>query len=301
MGKQTERDLNWQIMNLAAPVADFHDAPILYISGDGPPAFTAEDEAKLKQYVEEGGIILGNADCGKKPFADAFKALGEKLFPKYEFRELPATHVLYAEQYKQSKWKVKPNVLGMSNGVRELMILIPQADPARSWQTRADLTKKELFELAADIYLYSIDKENSLVKGATYLAKDNGVPADHTITVARLMAGDNPDPEPAGWRRLATILKNENKLGLKIEAVKVGSGGLAGAKIASLTGTTAFTLNPAARQEIKAFVEKGGTLVVDAAGGSTTFSDSAETELNAIFGDTRQVAEIAPSAEPSHL
>ncbi len=299
IGRQTERDLNWQVVNLAATVEDFHDAPILYISGDGPPAITPEEEVKLRQYVEEGGMILGNADCGKKPFADAFKELAGRLFPKYELRELPANHVIYTSDYKQSKWKIKPSVMGVSNGVRELMILIPKSDPARAWQTRAELTKIELFQLPADIYLYSIDKENSLFKGATYLVKDNGAPAIRTMKVVRLLAGDNPDPEPGGWRRMANILKNDNKVGLKIESAKPGEGKLADAKLVTLTGTTAFKLSAAERAEIKSFVEKGGTLLVDAAGGSVDFGDAAITELNAIFGD--EATGLRSPLPPTHL
>lgn len=299
IGHQTERDLNWQVINLAGSVDDFHDAPILYISGDGPPAITPEEEAKLRQYVEEGGMILGNADCGKKAFADAFKKMGNRLFPKYEFRELPANHVIYTSNYKQSKWKNKPSVMGLSNGVRELMILIPSNDPARFWQTRAELTKKELFELAADIYLYSIDRENSLFKGATYLVKDKGGPTGRQVKVMRLVAGANPDPEPGGWRRMANILKNDNKVDLQIESAKPGDGKLAGAKLATLTGTTAFTLTAAERTEIKSFVDKGGTLLVDPAGGSIDFADSATTELNAIFGEA--AAALRSPLPPSHL
>lgn len=299
MARQTERDLNWQVINLSGSVEDFHDAPILYISGDGPPAITPEEEAKLRQYVEEGGMILGNADCGKKPFADAFKEMGSRLFPKYEFRELPANHAIYTSDYKQAKWKNKPSVLGLSNGVRELMILVPHNDPARFWQTRAELTKKELFELAADIYLYSIDKENSLFKGATYLVKDKGGPTDRQVRVVRLLAGGNPDPEPGGWRRMANILKNDNKVALQIEPAKPGEGKLAGAKLVTLTGTTAFTLTAAERTEIKNFVENGGTLLVDAAGGSVEFADAATTELNAIFGEA--AGALRAPLPPGHL
>ena len=43
------------------------------------------------------------------------------------------------------------------------------------------------------------------------------------------------------------------------------------AKFAHLTGTTSFKLDDAARNEIKQFVEAGGTLVIDAAGGSGKF------------------------------
>src|SRR5262249_10184258 len=63
IGKQMERDLNWQIVNLQADVADLHDAPILWISGKETLNFTAAEEAKLKQFVEQGGLIVGHADC----------------------------------------------------------------------------------------------------------------------------------------------------------------------------------------------------------------------------------------------
>jgi hypothetical protein len=49
------------------------------------------------------------------------------------------------------------------------------------------------------------------------------------------------------------------------------------------------------RQEIKNFVNAGGTLVVDAAGGSSPFAASAEKELTALFGaDTVTQAMATP-------
>jgi hypothetical protein len=55
-------------------------------------------------------------------------------------------------------------------------------------------------------------------------------------------------------------------------------------QLAHLTGTTAFQLTEPQRQEIKNFIDSGGTLVIDAAGGSSAFSASAEKEMTAIFG-----------------
>ena len=74
---------------------------------------------------------------------------------------------------------------------------------------------------------------------------------------------------------------------------------LDGFQVAHLTGTRAFTLTPPAREEIKRFVNAGGTLVVDAAGGSSEFAKSAETELEAMFGaaDIKQLNQPLP---PSH-
>ena len=106
MGKQIERELNWQVVSLKVPVEELHDAPILYIAGDQSLDFSEADIDKLRRFVEEGGLILGNADCGNKVFADSFRKLGGKLFPAYEFRELPVDCVIYtAEQFPRAKWK----------------------------------------------------------------------------------------------------------------------------------------------------------------------------------------------------
>jgi hypothetical protein len=56
--------------------------------------FSDADVAKLKAYVEAGGLILGNADCANDAFSTSFKALGTKMCG-YEFRTLPESHVLY--------------------------------------------------------------------------------------------------------------------------------------------------------------------------------------------------------------
>jgi hypothetical protein len=72
IGRQIETPLNWQIVNLSATLEDLHEAPILYLSGNEAITLRAEDKAKLKQFVEEGGMIFGNADGGSIGFASSF-------------------------------------------------------------------------------------------------------------------------------------------------------------------------------------------------------------------------------------
>jgi hypothetical protein len=104
------------------------------------------------------------------------------------------------------------------------------------------------------------------------------------VKLARLQYAGNWNPEPAGWRRLATHLLNTQSLQLDVEPVQLGSGKLADFKLAHLTGTTSLKLNDAAAAELKQFVEAGGTLLVDAAGGSPEFALAAETELTKALG-----------------
>jgi hypothetical protein len=303
IGRQVERDLNFQIITLAAPVEDMHDAPILYISGNKPLEFNAEQKAKLKRYVEDGGLIVGNADCNGAEFAASFRKLGTEMFAGYEFRPLADDHVIYTnQQFQRSKWKRKPTVLGLSNGARELMILFPDSDPAKAWQTQSPGGKEELFQVAANLFLYAVDKQGLRNKGETYLVKkDAKIRPQRTIKVARLIYPGNADPEPGGWRRLENVMHNEDKVGLEVEPVKLGAAALKGGgyDVAHLTGAGPFKLDELARSEIKAFVGGGGTLVVDAAGGSSEFATAVEGELSTIFGnDAKQLLEPLAAAHP---
>ena len=79
--------MNWQLVTLDVPAEELRDAPVLYLGGDQELRFSEADEAKLKTFVNTGGMILANADFNSKPFVDSFLKLGTKLYG-YEFREL---------------------------------------------------------------------------------------------------------------------------------------------------------------------------------------------------------------------
>ena len=69
-----------------------------------------------------------------------------------------------------------------------------------------------------------------------------------TIKVARMEVGDNWDPEPGAWRRMAAVLHNTRHVEVTAEPVKLGSGSVGGYKIADLTGTTKSSLSPPRRR-----------------------------------------------------
>ncbi|HWE02453.1 MAG TPA: DUF4159 domain-containing protein [Tepidisphaeraceae bacterium] len=301
MGKHSvESFFNWQIVNLKVSVDELHDAPILYIAGSEELSLSDQDIEKLRTYVEQGGMILGNADCGSRIFATSFEKLGKKMFPKYEWDTIAKSHPIYSEQYLATKWKVHPIVRGLNNGVRELMLLIPESDPGRAWQIESTKTNEEAFQLAGNIFLYATGKENLEHKGATYIVHSEGE-AGRDIRVARLEIGDNWDPEPGAWRRLTAVLHNQQHVGIKAEPVKIAPGSLSDYKIAALTGTTKIILSDDQRKEVKSFIANGGTLIIDAAGGSVAFADSVEAELTKMFGAaaTTGLAEPLPPETPA--
>ena len=268
-GRQAERDLNWQVTNLKVPEADLHDAPFLYLSGNQALRLSADAKQKLKRFCESGGTILFNADCGgatgtagataQNPFVTSVVGLARELFPDDEFRDLPASSPVYQEQFLPSRWKRPPTIRALSNGVRELMFLLPD-DPARAWQLRQTLGagNEEAFQAFQDIILYGTDKQPLRVKGIPFLVTpDEAVKATRTITVGRAKYAGNWDPEPGGWRRLAAVLHNRAKVDLDVKTIALGHGELkpGSVQVLDLTGTTPLHLPAAQQAELKAFVQ----------------------------------------------
>ncbi|WP_428940416.1 DUF4159 domain-containing protein [Fontivita pretiosa] len=287
IAQQIEQDLKWQIVSLAAPFQDWLDAPILLMCGRTAIELDEPARQKIRHFIESGGLVLGNADGGSREFAASFTSLGQQLFAGYEFRELPADHVIYTNQpFSRGNWKTKPAVLGLSNGVRELMLLIPQADCSRRWQFRRVAGYEEHWQLPANIFLYCTDPKDLKTRGhSPIVARDPSIRAVRSIRLARLKYAGNWDPEPGGWRRLADLLHNRNRIDLRVEPVELPGGSLEGFEFAHLTGTEPIVLDDRARAMLRGFADRGGTIIIDAAGGSSRFVDSVEKELSATFGD----------------
>ncbi len=283
MGRQIERSLNWQIVNLKVAVMDLHDAPILFIAGDQKLKFSAQDEAKLKEYVEQGGLIVGNADCSDKNFQSSFRDLGKKLF-NTEFRELPDNHPIYNLHFKRDGLRKKPRWQGISNGARELMVLIGD-DASRSWQSQSFGGNEGDFQMMLNLFKYSVDSEGMAEKGKTHIVTaDPKATAKQTIKIARGEYNGAWNPEPGGWNRLSAVMLNENGMKLDVSTVKLDSGTIAAdVKVLHITGTGAMNLSEAAQDAIRKFVAGGGTLMIDAAGGNSEFVNSADQLLAALW------------------
>ncbi len=291
MGRRLEQRVNWQVVDLNGSAEQMHESPVLCISGDQELVFDEPQKATLREFVARGGMILGNADCDSAAFTKNFIKLGTQLFPSYEFRELPANHPIYTnEQYKIKK---RLRVQGLSNGVRELLLL-PGYDLSRTFEGRNEGTRVDLYQLAANITLYAVDTQLTPKEPRRIVIEDANVPIERSVKVARIQYAGNWDPEPGGWQRLKAVLHNSWKIGMDVQTVKLGDPIPADCKIATLTGTTQLTLTGAQRKSLLDFVNSGGTLALDAAGGSAEFAASAEAELKTMFGSDANATPAVP-------
>jgi hypothetical protein len=166
------------------------------------------------------------------------------------------------------------------NGVRTLLLLCTK-DLAASWNRHGPHGSVEQdFQLGANVYLYATDKRTPRSRLQTPLLADRQVSVERTITLARVKYDGAWDPEPYGWTRLATYLRNETAARLLVTSgVTLDSPELRDFTIAHLTGTRGFVLSADELRGLRGFLSAGGTLIADAAGGNADFTQALEEQV----------------------
>ncbi len=80
--------------------SDPAEVPVLYLTGHEPiPQLSDEQRAQLRQFLLDGGTIVANACCGAKEFADSFRRLMSRVFPKRELAPLGSEHPVFKALY----------------------------------------------------------------------------------------------------------------------------------------------------------------------------------------------------------
>jgi hypothetical protein len=220
--------------------------------------------------------------------------LAKALWPQYPLADLPAEHPIYSLNFKLNK--PHPRLQGVFNGSRLLMIHSP-TDLAGAWQQRAYVSKKDVFQLGVNLYVYTTGKERFRNRLDTRTVPDPPrVPAP-TIDVAELQYdGGNWDPEPAAWPRFAKVFENATGTRITVHTAKAGEIDASKFLIVLITGTNATVPTDTDLPPLKKFLADGGTILIDACGGSGEFATAMEAWVARLAPDAK-LAAIPPEDE----
>lgn len=265
---QTERHLNWQIASADATPAELRESPILYLASDQPVALPDPLIDRLRQYVLQGGVILAVAEGPNAPVAAAgFEQLGRRIFPGYAFRDVPEDHLLFTANFPVRP--SAPKVRSLGNGVRELFVLLPEGDLSWAWQRGAGVAARAPhFGVVGNLHLYMTDRSNPRFKGDdAWVEPDPAVAVRRSVEVARIRFDGIDDPEPAGWQRLAAILRNRDAIGVNLTTTSAARLDARFA-LAHLTATGTFELTGDDLAGLRRYADAGGLALFEAVGGS---------------------------------
>jgi hypothetical protein len=283
-----EQPFHWQIVGLQAPVAELHDAPILYITAETPPAFTDEEVGKLRAFTDTGGTILFEASCGNPAVRRWFMQFAKTVWPEWPLKPVGPAHATYKDPHALRQ---RPEVMGIDDGLRTFLFFSME-DVSCQWNVKAYAAREYLFQWGVNLFTYATDHSplraklaaGEPAKAERYAAAVKRGTKD-TVQVARLKYDGawNIGRHYKPFENLADHLWKTAGI-----AVKPAEDGLAAADLgdrdaAYLTGTGPVALSDADREALKQYLAKGGFLWAEAAAGSAAF-DQAMRKLAADAG-----------------
>ncbi|MGC8559371.1 MAG: DUF4159 domain-containing protein [Phycisphaerae bacterium] len=166
IGNTLEENLNWGVADIHSNPHHWLNAPILLITGDRAVTFNSRQIARLRRYVQGGGIIFSVTENDSRAFEESMHKIAAEVFPGRAMAAVPFSSSLYQIQYEISSRQFP--LLGVRNSVRWLWIQCP-VDLSAAWQTMATVTEAGCFELAENIDLYATGEQ----KPVTHLYFDH--------------------------------------------------------------------------------------------------------------------------------
>ncbi len=276
-----ERPVSWQVVSINAPMSQWLDSPILFITGDRDPKFTKQQVLQLTTYVDNGGIVFCSGEGQSQSFKRAMIRYGQEVVHnQYEAHILSRKSYLYTMQpwYHPTSYG---QYMGISNGVRYVWI-IANRDLGAQWQARR-FNDRDDFEVPANLYLYAIGNGRPADRLQSLFVPPPQGKMQRTIAVNRLVYPGNWNAEPGAWPRMGRLAGQDFSTGVTFRYLPPSKLSAGQTPLTTLTGTQNFKLPPAQVQALRLYLNSGGTLFADAAGGKAQFGDGMHNLVKELY------------------
>jgi hypothetical protein len=274
---QKEQMFHWQIVSLKAPVEELHDAPVLFISAESIPKFSDEHKKKLRAFTDTGGTILFEASCGNQAVRGWAREFFQELWPEWPLKPLGPDHGSFKDPLRLQQ---RPEIFGKHDGMRTFLFYAMD-DISCPWQTKALAGRKYLFDWGINLFTYATDRSPLRAKLAKRLPQEEDRYTDkvrpgekNALSVVRVTYDDPgwlTNRNYGSWELVKQYVTSAAKVNLTVNEEGTAPADLGEADVAYLTGAGDIPLAADQKQALKAYLEKGGFLWAEAAGGSPAF------------------------------
>lgn len=313
--RRWKRDLTWQVIALeSASVEDLTQAPVLYLCGSQSPLTGERAERqmlaqKLRDYLDRGGFLLAEANCGCGDFDQGFRALMRQAFPEpeHQLRLLEPEHPIWFVQERIEPRQLRP-LWGIEFACRTSVIYAPPdppevprpslsclwelSRPGRGVQYRPAVQEQidAALSLGMNVLAYAIN-DDLKTKDALFqpvAAPPTSDPVERNrIDVAALRHPGECSAAPRALANLIDAFGRELNLRAHVrpELLDITDAALFDYPILFMHGRRGFHLTELERRRLRVYIERGGMLLADAICTSKTFTESFRREMAAIFPD----------------
>jgi hypothetical protein len=89
---------------------DLSECPLLYITGHRNFEYAPSAIDALREYLDRGGFLFGDACCGRPEFDAAFRKLCAELYPGRPLKQIDANHPVLQEPFAITRVEYKPAI-----------------------------------------------------------------------------------------------------------------------------------------------------------------------------------------------
>ncbi len=229
-------------------------------------------------------MIFAANEGGSKSFADSIESMGLLMYPLCDWRTLPEDHWAFTV-HDTVKGK-RPALRGLSNGVRELIILSPGGDLPATFQ-KNDVKAAADYETAANLYYYASELNQPRPRLAQHFTRRGETGTLRSAgTIVRALQSGNWKPEPQALEIFRASLARDRGIDATVSdhpLSKINEPSPS-PTLVIVSGIDAVTFTPTEMEAIKAYITAGGVILFETPGGRGEFTASAERIAESTFG-----------------
>ena len=282
------QSVGWRLIDPAAVDGEFAQAPILYINVSGEFAMPEAFAKRAVYYVRTGGTILVHVQDRDGEQARQAAQYFQDLLPDYHTQRVGDEHPVFHLRFEIPRPK-QPIMTGIGDYCRT-RIFIVSADFSEAWHANLHKTRREAFELVANIALYTLAGRPPAGK---FRRRPPPPPEPkRRIPIARVFHEGDWNTNPLASARLGDVLADAVSVGIEEKpAEKLTQAVGPDRAVLWLTGTRPARLGVGQQQQLKGYLEAGGTLLVDPAVGGEAFFNDARVMLERMFPEKLERAD----------
>jgi hypothetical protein len=299
--------VTWQQLSMKAVakrggLEDLMLSPILYISGNKAPRFKPDEIELLRQYVLNGGLILGVATCNKTDFDAGFRQVVKDMYPDGEqkLKRLTAEHPVFRSEYL-----IDPDaneLWGVDVGCRTSIIYSPYdigclwdkwsivEPPRRSAQMKAMITKST--RTGVNIVAYATGREppgpleNHQLDN---VQRKKDEVDEGFLQIAKLRHTGGWDAAPNAVRNLLFALNDYAGVmaSTKVKNLTPVDENLKNYPLVYMHGRNSFTFSKQEQERLKLQLDRGAMLFADSCCASPAFDRSFREMIVQMFPEQK--------------
>jgi hypothetical protein len=311
--KEFPLGLSWQVVDISkATVEDLQQSPVLYLSGSQVPEIDDRQGQVLRDYIDRGGFLFAEACCPNgDEFDRGFRALVKRIFPpEYQLKVLPPEHpIWHAEEIVPADQQ--RTLLGIDYGCRTSVVYCPPPKPGDPpnglsclWELSSGRERRfspaVTAQIAAansigiNVLAYATNRELKSREENFKKKVDSAAQDDFTrgkLYIAKLRHSGGCDTAPAALPHLLEAAARELQIRVSTEQrlIDITDPALFKYHLVFMHGRRSFRFTPAEREQLRKFVDRGGTLMADSICANPEFTTAFRREMQAIFADDPDV------------